>query len=307
MGRATSLALVFGAFGVGTAIVVAVARRRATRRRARARTLAGSASEGPITVAVADEDAALARWLALAGFRDPRAVHRFALVTVCAVFLGLGTAMAVSKLGLFDTAIQWVEEVPGNLGDLFVPILYAAPWIVGLLVASVPFVRVRAARRARVEQVEQDMPITLELLATLGEAGLGFDASIDRLIGSMPQVRPLAAEFRMFQAEMLAGLSRVQCFRRFARRLAVGSVSIFVSALVQAEQVGSGFADVLRRQADDLRNRRRERATMLSQALPVKLVFPLVICFLPGIFVSTLGPAFHSFFRLAENYSPNRR
>lgn len=77
-------------------------------------------------------------------------------------------------------------------------------------------------------------------------------------------------------------------------------MTIFVSALVQAEQVGAGFASVLRTQADDMRGRRRENANMLAQALPVKLVFPLVICFLPGIFVSTLGPVFLQFIDLAE-------
>jgi tight adherence protein C len=78
-------------------------------------------------------------------------------------------------------------------------------------------------------------------------------------------------------------------------------MSIFVSALVQAEQVGAGFSNVLRTQADDLRNRRREDANMLAQALPVKLIFPLVICFLPGIFVTTLGPIFMQFIRLADS------
>jgi tight adherence protein C len=69
---------------------------------------------------------------------------------------------------------------------------------------------------------------------------------------------------------------------------------------VQAEQVGAGFSTVLRHQADDLRGRRRERAMVMAQALPVKLVFPLVICFLPGIFLTTLGPAFMQFFKMAE-------
>ncbi len=75
-------------------------------------------------------------------------------------------------------------------------------------------------------------------------------------------------------------------------------LSTFVSALVQAEQMGIGLADVLRRQADDLRGRRREQALLRAQALPVKLVIPLVICFLPGIFVFTLGPALYSILRL---------
>ena len=80
-------------------------------------------------------------------------------------------------------------------------------------------------------------------------------------------------------------------------------MTILTSAMVQAEQIGSGVANVLRGQADDLRQRRRERALEFSMALPVKLIFPLVICFLPAILVFTLGPAFYDFFRLADTYS----
>jgi tight adherence protein C len=67
--------------------------------------------------------------------------------------------------------------------------------------------------------------------------------------------------------------------------------------LVQAEQLGKGIARCLRQQADDLRSRRRERALAFANALPVKRLFPLVICFLPGLFVWTLGPAFVQLFK----------
>jgi tight adherence protein C len=75
---------------------------------------------------------------------------------------------------------------------------------------------------------------------------------------------------------------------------------VFVSAVVQAEQVGAAMATVLRQQALDLRNRRREDAMALAMALPVKRLFPMIICFLPGIFVATLGPTFFEFFQYAD-------
>lgn len=74
-------------------------------------------------------------------------------------------------------------------------------------------------------------------------------------------------------------------------------MSIFVSAIVQAEQVGAGIAQVLRQQANDLRDRRREDAMAMAMSLPVKRLFPLVICFLPGIFVAALGPTAYQFFQ----------
>jgi tight adherence protein C len=159
---------------------------------------------------------------------------------------------------------------------------------------------VRRARRARVTAVEQDLPVTLELLSTLAEAGLGFDAAVARILSSQPSERPLASEFRTLQVELLSGRARIDCLRRVAKRLDIPSVTIFISALVQAEQIGAGVADVLRQQADDLRQRRRERAMELSMSLPVKRMFPMVICFLPGVLLFTLGPTFNEFFKYAD-------
>ena len=135
---------------------------------------------------------------------------------------------------------------------------------------------------------------------------MAFDSALEKVVASGDPARSLFQELRAFQMETLGGVPRVQCFRRLARRVEVPSISIFVSALVQAEQMGSGFTHVLRTQADDLRNRRREDANMLAQALTVKLVFPLVICFLPGIFVSTLGPTFLQFIKITDGLTQGK-
>ena len=76
---------------------------------------------------------------------------------------------------------------------------------------------------------------------------------------------------------------------------------MFSSALIQADRVGSSVAGTLRTQANDLRDRRRQKAQGQAQALPVKLVVPLVGCFLPAIFVFTLGPAFSQLVRIIDS------
>ena len=90
------------------------------------------------------------------------------------------------------------------------------------------------------------------------------------------------------------------CFA--AARPAAGSFDDddFGLRLVQAEQLGTGIAQVIRRQADDLRKRRRERANAFAASLAVKRMFPLVLCFLPGLFVWTLGPVFTQLFIMAD-------
>ena len=251
-----------------------------------------------------DEMAAglLRRWLFLAGYREPGAPAAFVALTLVFVVLALALVYLVRWTGLSDELLRNIALLPSGVGDLFQPIAYVAPWMLFLVPAFVPLLVVRRSRRDRVEQVEQDLPLSLELLATFGEAGLGFDAALARVVGAVREDRPLAREFRTYQSDLLAGRTRVEAFRRLARRLEVSSVTILVSALVQAEQLGTGIAQALRRQADDLRDRRRERATAFALTLPAKRMFPLVICFMPGIFVWTLGPFFVQLFQFADAF-----
>jgi len=177
----------------------------------------------------------------------------------------------------------------------------AAPYIILLILAAGPTLVVRAARRQRVEEIEQDLAPALELLATLAEAGLGFDSAIARIQESESGKRPLSQEFLIYQRDNLGGIPRLESLRKLARRIEVTSVSIFVSALIQAEQVGASLAETLRTQADDLRERRKLRALLMAQALRLKLVFPLMFCFLPGIFFSTLGPVLSQFVDMVDS------
>jgi len=207
--------------------------------------------------------------------------------------------------------VEWLAEslgeIPGGIGDLARVTVSLANWIVFVLIAAVPILVVRARRRRRVEQIEQDLPLFLELLATLAEAGLGLEAALARIRDSENANRPLDMEFRLYQRDTLAGTSRVEALRHLVRRAEVNSLTVFVSALIQAEQIGASLAQTLRRQADDLRDRRKMKALLQSQALSVKLVFPLVVCFLPGIFVSTLGPVINQMIKVADSVLRNVR
>ncbi len=242
----------------------------------------------------------LRRWLFLAGYRQPIAPAAFVTAMLVAIGVGLAAALAFLGSGVTKELFATLAILPPPMGDLLLPVAYLAPWTVLLILVLLPCMAVRRSRRQRVEKVEQDLPISLELLATLSEAGLGFDAALARVLDSVMEDRPLAREFRTYQSDLLSGRTRVESLRRLARRLEVSSVAILVSALVQAEQLGSGIAQALRRQADDLRDRRRERANAFAMALSVKRMIPLVVCFMPGIFVWTVGPAMSSLFHRAD-------
>ena len=245
-------------------------------------------------------DNPLTRWLTSAGYRG---------VSARAIFIGVtaGCAAAGILLGAFynrfllDRLVAQVEIIPGNAGDVLAAVLQFGSVIVFVLATIAPTLIVRAARRTRVSAIEQDLPLALELFATMADAGLGFDAALEQIVRARGSGRPLVGEFVNFQIDMMAGLPRTQALRQLARRVDVPSLTSFSSALIQAEQVGASMAETLQHQAVDLRQRRREQALLQAQALPVKLVFPLVVCFLPGIFVSTLAPVLFQMVEVANS------
>jgi pilus assembly protein TadC len=286
---------------VGALFLVVVGRRWAFRQRIYERVFdRGVRGETASPLAAVEDLGWLARWLLRAGYRAPGAATLFVGLQALAVCLGLLGVLVLFQIGAVERLERFCQVIPGAVGELLGVLAGAMPWLILAVVCLLPVLSVHDARKRRVEQVEQDLPMFLELLSTLSEAGLGFDAALARILAAEPATRPLALEFRTFQAEVLAGRPRVQCLRRLSRRVDVTSLTIFVSALVQAEQVGSGVADVLRRQSDDLRDRRREQAISLASTLPVKLLFPLVICFLPGLAVFTLGPIFSQLFKSVD-------
>lgn len=242
----------------------------------------------------------LRRWLALAGLRGPAALQRFGGAVALSALAGGVLALAVARLPAMAALRDWAEALP-ILGPAFAPLLAGLPLFVAAGALAAPFAWVRARRRARVDAVEADLPLALELLATLSEAGLGFDAALERLLAAQGGARPLAHELRGLQRDASAGLRRSEALRRFAARLEIPIASSVVSALVQAEETGAGIAGVLRPLADELRARRRERELARVEALPNKLVVALVVGFLPGLLFWTLGPSFHQLFAIIDS------
>ena len=242
----------------------------------------------------------LTRWLSLAGFRHSSAAALFVMSVAGSIGAGLVAGLLYRAL-LLDALVDGVSNIPGGIGEVLAATLQGGPWILLLLSALAPTLVVRSARRRLVKEVERDLPLTLELLATMAEAGLGFDAAISKIVESQPADRPLVSELINFQADMRAGVPRLQALRQVGRRVDVISLTAFTSAIIQAEHVGASMAETLRHQADDVRSRRREHALLMAQALPVKLVVPLVVCFLPGIFVSTLAPVIYQMIQVADS------
>jgi tight adherence protein C len=140
----------------------------------------------------------------------------------------------------------------------------------------------------RQEQIRRALPDSMDLLTISVEAGLGFDAAMAQVVKNVPG--PLSHEFARMLHEMQLGVSRDDAFRKLADRTNVDELKAFVIAMIQANKFGVGVANVLRAQAKELRTKRKQRAERKAMQTPVKILFPLIFCVLPALFVVVIGP-----------------
>ena len=162
--------------------------------------------------------------------------------------------------------------------------------VVGLMVGFVaPEFWLGKKIKARSMAMMLQLPDALDLLTISVEAGLGFDAALAKCVEKMEG--PLIDEFRQALAEVRMGRSRRDALRDVASRADEQSLTNFIGAIVQAEQLGVPIAKVLQIQSQQLRIVRRQRAEEAAAKAPIKMLFPMVGCIFPTIFIVILGPA----------------
>jgi tight adherence protein C len=140
----------------------------------------------------------------------------------------------------------------------------------------------------RQKEILKTLSDTLDLLTISVEAGLSLNAAIAQVVQNVPGV--LSSEFARMLQEIQLGVPRSEAFRHLADRTDVDELNAFALAMIQADVFGVSIASVLRTQAQQLRIKRRQAAEQKAQQTPVKIVFPLVLCVLPALFVVIVGP-----------------
>ena len=141
----------------------------------------------------------------------------------------------------------------------------------------------------RRKEMEKQLPDMIDLLVISVEAGLGFESAMGRVVQNVPG--ELSKEFQRMLQETRVGVSRHEALRNLAGRTDVEDLDSFILALIQADQFGVSIARMLRVQADEMRVRRRQRIQEKAFAAPVKMIFPMLLCIFPSIFIVILGPA----------------
>jgi tight adherence protein C len=161
--------------------------------------------------------------------------------------------------------------------------------LIGFLGFFGPEASLNRAIDDRRKEMEKTLPDIIDLLVISVEAGLGFEAAMGRVVQNVPG--ELSKEFSRTLQETRVGVSRHDALKAMADRTDVDDLNSFILSLVQADQFGVSISRMLRVQAEEMRVRRRQRIQEKAFAAPVKMIFPMMFCIFPSIFIVILGPA----------------
>jgi tight adherence protein C len=222
--------------------------------------------------------------LVQAGFRRDEALT---------IFFGIRVAFALGLFAIFAGGIFARPNIAMALGALGL----------GYILPGMALARMAKRRSHRIRLSLADM---LDLLVVSVEAGLGLDAALQRVGQELAFAYPeLADELRLINLELRAGKPRAEALRNLADRTGVDDLSSLVTMLIQTDKFGTSVAQSLRVYSETLRTKRRQRAEEAAAKTGVKMVFPLVVCIFPAIWVITIGPAAIKFvtvlFPIVEN------
>jgi len=185
--------------------------------------------------------------------------------------------------GLMAAGLLWASVSGSSMAFLAV----VAGAVVGYLGPDTVLARKASARQLT---ISNELPDTLDQLTICVEAGLGFDAALARVARSGEG--PLAVEIARVLQELRLGVPRVEALNNLLARTDVPELRQFVHDVIHAATYGVPISRVLRTQATEQREKRRFRAEERAMKLPVKVIFPLVFCILPSLFLVILGPAY---------------
>jgi tight adherence protein C len=206
------------------------------------------------------------------------------------IFLSAQIIMAGVLGGLMFLVFTVGATRPAFIMVLLIVLIAA---VIGYLM---PYLWLKSTISRRQKSVRKAMPDALDLLTICVEAGLGFDAAMQKV--SEKWETELSLAFSRVIREIQLGKLRREALRDMADRLGLAELTSFVAAVIQSESLGVSLAKVLRIQSDQMRMKRRQLAEEEAHKAPIKMLIPMALLIFPSLMIVLLTPAglrlFHS-------------
>lgn len=211
-------------------------------------------------------------------------------------FMGLRGVMALLLGGtaLFLVIFTGSTLRPISVLGLAIPGVLLFPAPLTMLGYTIPGIWLNQRIRKRKKEIQKSLPDAIDLLTISVEAGLGFDPALQRVAEKWDN--ELTREFRHLLQDMRIGKQRREALREVSIRCGVDDLRVFISSIIQADQLGVSITQVLRVQSQQMRVKRRQRAEELAHKAPIKMLFPMVFLIFPAMYVIILGPAVPTIF-----------
>lgn len=205
------------------------------------------------------------------------------------LIIAIGMSLFFFLLGLMAQMPAFILNFFGGgaTARILMPFLFG---ISGLVLGLV-FMRYMMVSKTRVRKqaIQKQLPEVLDLLSVSVEAGLGFDAALQRI--SDRAAGPLISELNATYREITLGRPRTEALRNFEQRCGLEEIKSFVAAIIQAEQLGISLKNVLKSQAQQMRLLKRQKVEEKAMKAPVKIMIPLVFFVFPVLLIILMGPA----------------
>jgi tight adherence protein C len=230
--------------------------------------------------------AAVRQRLIQAGYPNAAAVPMYLGLRVAVpALMGMGAALLLPTLGFSAVKTLLMSMYFGSMGYLL------------------PSIMVGRRVKKRQKEMQKALPDALDMLVVSVEAGLGLNQAMVRVSEEIYRISPVLSEqLALVNLEIRAGTSRPEALRNLAERTGLQDISSLVGMLIQTDRFGTSVAQALRVHSETMRTKRRQRAEEAAAKTTIKMIFPLVFCIFPALFVVILGPALIQIYKALASF-----
>lgn len=231
------------------------------------------------------------RWAVKIGSRSPAQAHEKTRILLAQAGnpSGLGPAEFLGLKVLLALALGGGTFILFTITKMSPPMNIVIPAALTVFGYQLPGIWIKRQIKARKKEITKALPDAIDLLTISVESGLGFDPALMRVAEKWDN--HLSREFARVLSEMRIGKAKREALREMTLRVGEDGLTAFVSAVIQADQLGVAITQVLRIQSEAMRVRRRQKAEELAQKAPIKMLFPMAFLIFPALYVVILGPS----------------